>query len=72
LLKDAGKKSKVKSQWIKRNFLFNLYVKKGCNADMKAKHQMLRWKLMIGFASESWKIDPLVIFLKEKFLNKIG
>jgi hypothetical protein len=27
---------------------------------------MLRWKLMIGFASESWKIDPLVIFLKEK------
>lgn len=68
VVKDAGKKSKVKKSMDKKRApsIFNLYVK-DVMPDMKAKHPDVKdGKLMIGFASESWKTDPLVIFLKEK------
>jgi hypothetical protein len=35
----------------------------------EAKHPDVDGKLMIGFASESWKSDPMAAFIKEKVLE---
>jgi hypothetical protein len=49
--------------------VFNLYVK-DVMPSMKAKHPDVKdGKLMIGFASESWKSDPMAAFIKEKVLE---
>lgn len=68
VVKEAGKKMKVKKSMDKKRApsIFNLYVK-DVMPDMKAKHPDVKdGKQMIGFASESWKTDPLAFFLKEK------
>jgi hypothetical protein len=71
VVKEAGKKSKVKKSHDKKRApsVFNLYVK-DIMPDIKAKHPDIKdGKQMIGFASESWKTDPLSFFLKEKILE---
>jgi hypothetical protein len=75
-VKDAGKKvkgdKKTASGEEKKKrapSVFNLYVK-DVMPSMKAKHPDIKdGKQMIGFASESWKTDPMAFFIKEKVLE---
>jgi len=62
-----GKKSDSEEPKKKRApSVFNLYVK-DVMPEMKAKHPDIKdGKQMIGFASESWKNDPMAAFIKEK------
>jgi hypothetical protein len=72
-VKDAGKKTtkgkKSNSDEPKKKrkpSVFNLYVK-DVMPDMKAKHPDIKdGKKMMGFASESWKNDPMGVFIKNK------
>jgi hypothetical protein len=71
-VKAAGKKSKKnasdgETEKKKRApSLFNLFVKDKM-PELKAQHPDVKdGKLMIGFASEAWKTDPLALFVKEK------
>jgi len=73
VVKDAGKKVKGSKKTVdgvekkkRAPSVFNLYVK-DVMPDMKAKHPDIKdGKQMIGFASESWKSDPMATFIKEK------
>lgn len=71
-VKVAGKKSKKNAsedapeKKKRAPSLFNLFVKDKM-PELKAQHPDVKdGKLMIGFASEAWKTDPLALFLKEK------
>ena len=76
VVKDAGKKIKGSKKTAsgeekkkRAPSVFNLYVK-DVMPDMKAKHPDIKdGKQMIGFASESWKTDPMATFIKEKVLE---
>ena len=76
VVKDAGKKVKGSKKNAsggekkkRAPSVFNLYVK-DVMPDMKAKHPDIKdGKQMIGFASESWKTDPMATFIKEKVLE---
>ena len=49
--------------------VFNLYVK-DVMPKMKLDHPDIKdGKLLIGFASESWKSDPMAAYIKEKVLE---
>ena len=79
VVKDAGKKVKSSKKTAsgeekkkRAPSVFNLYVK-DVMPDMKAKHPDIKdGKQMIGFASESWKTDPMATFIKEKVLEMKG
>jgi hypothetical protein len=67
VVKIAGKKIKVESDKKKRQpSVFNMYVKdimpsiKETNADVKDG------KKLISMAAESWKSDPMALFIKEQ------
>ena len=70
--KKASKSKKSDSDEPKKKrapSVFNLFVK-DVMPSMKAKHPDVKdGKLMIGFASEAWKTDPMAAFIKEKVLE---
>ena len=79
VVKDAGKKVKGSKKTAsgeekkkRAPSVFNLYVK-DVMPEMKASHPDIKdGKLMIGFASESWKSSPKAAFIKEKVLEMKG
>ena len=79
VVKDAGKKIKGSKKTAsgeekkkRAPSVFNLYVK-DVMPEMKASHPDIKdGKLMIGFASESWKSSPKAAFIKEKVLEMKG
>jgi len=66
VVKIAGKKQKVTSDKKKRQpSIFNMYVKDVMPSIKEKNSDVKDGKKLISMAAESWKTDPMALFIKE-------
>jgi hypothetical protein len=66
IVKIAGKKQKVVGEKKKRQpSIFNMYVKDVMPSIKEKNSEIKDGKKLISMAAESWKSDPMAVFIKE-------
>lgn len=70
IVKIAGKKTKVVGEKKKRQpSIFNMYVKDIMPSIKEKNGEVKDGKKLISMAAESWKTDPMAIFIKENTVS---